>query len=71
MNSAIERLLTLQVKDIMNTDVLTVADSDDMQAAAQSIFAAEVTGGSRGECDRRVRRCPERQRLCWTGCRTA
>jgi CBS-domain-containing membrane protein len=54
MNSAIERIVGLRVKDIMNENVLTVADSDEMQAAAKRIFDAEVTGApvvnALGEC---------------------
>jgi predicted transcriptional regulator len=44
MNSAIERLVSLKVGDIMNTSVLTVAESDDMQTAARRICDAEVSG---------------------------
>jgi CBS domain-containing protein len=44
MNTAINRLETLLVKDIMNTNVLTIAESDEMHKAAQNIFDAEVTG---------------------------
>ena len=54
MNSAIERIVGLRVKDIMNENVLTVADSDEMQSAAKKIFDAEVTGApvvnAMGEC---------------------
>jgi CBS-domain-containing membrane protein len=54
MNSAIERLVGLTVKDIMNEHVLTVADAEEMQAAAEKIFATEVTGApvvnALGEC---------------------
>jgi CBS-domain-containing membrane protein len=44
MNSAIERLLGLRVKDIMNSDVITVRSSDTMQEAAARLFDAEVSG---------------------------
>ena len=54
MNSAIERLVGLRVSDIMNTDVMTVSESDDMLDAAKRICAAEVTGApvvnATGEC---------------------
>ena len=44
MNTAIERLLTLRVKDIMRDDVLVIRESDRMCDAAQTLRAAEVTG---------------------------
>lgn len=44
MNSAIERLLELRVTDVMNSHVLTIRDSEDMQDAARRLFDAEVTG---------------------------
>ena len=54
MNSAIERIIGLRVKDIMNDEVLTVADSDEMHTAAKIIFDAQVTGApvvnGFGEC---------------------
>ena len=54
MNSAIERLVGLRVEDIMNTELLTVSESDQMLDAAKRIYAAEVTGApvvnSLGEC---------------------
>lgn len=54
MNSAIERLVGLRVKEIMNTDVITVAESDEMHAAAKLIFESEVTGApvvnAQGQC---------------------
>jgi CBS-domain-containing membrane protein len=54
MNSAIERIVGLRVKDIMNDNVLTVSDADEMQSAAKRIFDAEVTGApvvnAQGEC---------------------
>lgn len=54
MNSAIERLVGLRVKDIMNRDLVTVADTDGMKAAAKRICDADVTGApvinSTGEC---------------------
>jgi CBS domain-containing protein len=44
MNSAIERLLTLRVSDVMNTPVMTVPENSSMAEAA-SIFAKfEITG---------------------------
>jgi len=54
MNSAIERLVGLRVRDLMNEDVLTILESDEMHAAAKKIFDAEVTGApvvnAVGEC---------------------
>ena len=54
MNSAIERIVGLRVKDIMNDHVMTVSDSDEMQSAAKRIFDSEVTGApvvnAMGEC---------------------
>ena len=44
MNTAIERLLTLRVKDIMRNDVLVIRESDRMSDAAQTLSDAEVTG---------------------------
>jgi CBS-domain-containing membrane protein len=44
MNSAIERMVGLRVRDVMNDNVLTVSESDEMQAAAKRIFDSEVTG---------------------------
>ena len=54
MNSAIERIVGLRVKDIMNQNVLTVSDADEMQTAAKRIFDSQVTGApvvnAMGEC---------------------
>ena len=54
MNSAIERIVGLRVKDVMNDQVVTVAETDEMQAAAQKIFDSEVSGApvvnAGGEC---------------------
>lgn len=54
MNSAIERLVGLRVKDIMNDRVMTVSESDAMQEAAKQIFDSGVTGApvvnAMGEC---------------------
>ncbi len=54
MNSAIERIVGLRVKDIMNRAVITVSEADDMRSAAKRIFDAGVTGApvvnSQGEC---------------------
>lgn len=44
MNSAIERIVGLRVEDIMNKEVLTINESDEMTVAAQKIFDAEITG---------------------------
>lgn len=44
MNSAIERLLSLRVKDIMRNDVLTVDETDSIRSAAVKLFQGEVTG---------------------------
>jgi CBS-domain-containing membrane protein len=44
MNSAIERLLTLRVSDIMNTPVTTVPESASMASAASTFAKFEITG---------------------------
>ena len=44
MNSAIERLIGLRVKDVMNHDVLSVSQSEEMLVAAKKLHDAEVTG---------------------------
>lgn len=44
MNSAIERLLSLRVADIMNVDILTISESDSMTSAAKRLFDHDVTG---------------------------
>lgn len=44
MNSTIERLLTLRVKDIMRTDIVVVRQSDTMEEAARTLAEANVTG---------------------------
>ncbi|MCA9177240.1 MAG: CBS domain-containing protein [Planctomycetales bacterium] len=44
MNSAIERLLTLRVKDMMRRDVLVVRKTDTMEQAAATLSEAGVSG---------------------------
>lgn len=44
MNSAIERLLTLRVSDVMNSPVRTIAESASMSDAARAIAENDVTG---------------------------
>lgn len=44
MNSAIERILTLRVKDIMRKDVVVVRQSETMEEAARTLAEANVTG---------------------------
>ena len=44
MNSAIERLISLRVKDIMNKCVMSISESDDMTTAAKKLYDQEVTG---------------------------
>ena len=44
MNSAIERLLALRVRDIMNERIVTVSESDSMTSAAKRLFDHDVTG---------------------------
>ncbi len=54
MNSAIERLLGLRVKDIMNKKVMTIAEASTMQTAARQLYENQVTGApvvnSAGSC---------------------
>ena len=54
MNSAIERLLGLRVKDVMNKQVITVSQSDSMNHAASVIYDNQITGvpvvDARGGC---------------------
>jgi CBS domain-containing protein len=45
MNSAIERLLSLRVSDVMNSPVTTVSECDSMADAAR-IFAENQIGGA-------------------------
>jgi CBS-domain-containing membrane protein len=44
MNSAIERLMSLRVKDVMRREVLTIHDSESIKSAAAKLFQGEVTG---------------------------
>ena len=44
MNSAIERLLTLRVSDVMNSPVTTVNASSSMAEAARVLAESEITG---------------------------
>lgn len=44
MNSAIERLLTLRVSDIMNTPVMTIPENASMGTAASTFAKYEITG---------------------------
>lgn len=44
MNSAIERLLTLRVSDVMNSPVMTISESATMSDAARIIAENDVTG---------------------------
>ena len=44
MNSAIERLLSLRVSDVMNSPVTTISDVASMADAAQTLADAEITG---------------------------
>lgn len=44
MNSAIERLLSLRVSDIMNTPVTTVSECDSMADAARVLVQSEIRG---------------------------
>ena len=44
MNSAIERLLTLRVRDVMRRHVIAVNVNDSMATAAESFEAHDITG---------------------------
>lgn len=44
MNSAIERLLSLRVRDVMHSDVITVESSATMGQAAAKLSKYEITG---------------------------
>lgn len=44
MNSAIERLLTLRVKDVMTRTVVTVSEHDSMADAARVFVAHAISG---------------------------
>ena len=44
MNSAIERLLSLRVRDVMNTDVFCLSDNDTMANAAIEFNKHDITG---------------------------
>lgn len=44
MNSAIERLLTLRVSDVMNAPVTTVTESESMASAATTFAKCQITG---------------------------
>ena len=44
MNSAIERLLSLRVSDVMNSPVATIQDSSTMAEAARILAEREITG---------------------------
>ena len=44
MNSAVERLLGLRVKDVMRREVMTIDMSETIKSAAHKLFVAEVTG---------------------------
>ena len=44
MNSSIERLLSLRVKDVMRTDVVVVRQSETMEEAARTLAEANITG---------------------------
>lgn len=54
MNSAIERLLTLRVSDVMNSPVVTVEVSSTMADAAKRITSNDVSGvpvvDAKGRC---------------------
>jgi len=44
MNSAIERLLSLRVSDVMNTPVTTISELASMAEAARTLAEREITG---------------------------
>jgi CBS-domain-containing membrane protein len=44
MNSAIERLLSLRVSDVMNSPVTTVSECDSMPDAARVLIESEIRG---------------------------
>jgi CBS-domain-containing membrane protein len=44
MNSAIERLLSLRVSDVMNSPVKTVSECDSMADAARVLIESEIRG---------------------------
>jgi CBS-domain-containing membrane protein len=44
MNSAIERLLSLRVSDIMNSPVVTISENASMTEAARQLAEGEITG---------------------------
>jgi CBS domain-containing protein len=54
MNSAIERLLTLRVRDVMNKQVVSIAAQQSLSAAAETLIQHEITGlpvvDERGDC---------------------
>ena len=44
MNSAIERLLTLRVSDVMNKRVVSISSTDTMEHAAQTLLEHSISG---------------------------
>jgi CBS domain-containing membrane protein len=44
MNSAIERLLTLRVADVMSKDVISVSEHDTMDSAARRLLEHSISG---------------------------
>ena len=44
MNSAVERLICLRVKEVMHSEVLTLDESASMAAAAKQLSAMDVSG---------------------------
>ena len=44
MNSAIERLLQLKVKDVMSREVESVSENDHIKQAAKVLYERDVTG---------------------------
>jgi CBS domain-containing protein len=55
MNSAIERLLTLRVRDVMNKQVVAVGARDPLCSAAETLIRHEITGlpvvNDSGQCE--------------------
>ena len=54
MNSAIELLLTLRVRDVMNRQVISIAADESLSAAAETLIQHEITGvpvvDAQGDC---------------------
>jgi CBS domain-containing protein len=55
MNSAIERLLTLRVRDVMNKQVLAIGAHESLSTAAEKLIRHEITGlpvvNDSGQCE--------------------